>query len=424
MNIDDNKDIVEEIFNRSAKTDTRDSALFAGADQPACPAGHEQGRMDPVVNTEPVEVEDSAPRPAADAIFNSEPAPPPQDADSPAKAPAPESKDAAPPAEHQPRPAKYASPKTPSTAINKILTYRTGVIATAAVVFFALTFFVGSFLLQDGAASTQTTPAPQPSPTAESETAPDADPAATADSKPALETADTELVVNTEPVEVSKPVANTPAFDKQPPIHWGRLLNEISSKMPSSIQLEAIKSTDPSRMSLQGAALSSQVADVFVDSLNTNTQIVSASLANTVTDLRHTSGLIPFSIGCSLLPVKSKHIDPASAPDENPLFSTAAAQQFFDSIRPAAEGAGCKVKALLVSPAEIFLEEEDKTTINRRQAAFILLGTYKDILPAIEQLQTRTRSVWFDSVSIKHDRTSGQLQAAMNISIYIADNGS
>lgn len=404
MTTDDKKDIVEEVFNRPTKAGDKDSALFGGTEQPS---------QTPPQTAEDVPSDSNASPACREQAEQVESAP---EATEPS-------------AQQQPRPAKYASSKTTSTGINKILTYRNGVIATAAVVLLGLVFFVGRSLLQDGNASTEITLQAQPSPAGHEraervesalESEPDVNTTETAATSQTLPLPDVEL----EPVleEFDK---NSITFDKQPAVNWGRLLSEISTIIPTATHLNIIESADGSRMTLEGAALSPDAINSLVTSLNANSQVISAELAETVLNRRQAQGLLSFSIGCFLVPHTNKQSDLEgnyndSGSGGSILFTPAEAQKFFDSVRPVAEDAGCTVRALLISPEEVFSQQE-KTTIIKKQVAFILLGGYQDILKAVEKLQTQPQGVWIDSISIGQATITGELKSSMAISVYIAN---
>ena len=90
------------------------------------------------------------------------------------------------------------------------------------------------------------------------------------------------------------------ALSDCPGLMWGRILSDIRQVTPKTVQLTALKSSDNSRMLLDGQALSFDDIYLFVDALGTCKNIESASLIGTE-KYGGSQPLVKYSIRCSLI---------------------------------------------------------------------------------------------------------------------------
>ena len=374
-----NKDIVEEVFNRSMEVDDRVSALLACAKLPGQVSLEEgqEGALD---------------------LKGSLAA---KDADSLGCKPFQSAKGAG----HEP------GPKERIKNIDWIRQVKT--VAVAGLVVFVLVFFADSYLRQRGNDSIKTRQEKQyinrggiVSPL---------------ESRPLLD-------VPPEPVSGQNDKISMPmTLDWQPVVDWSSLLDEISATIPKTVQLNVIESGDGSEMFLRGEALSTDAVYNFVDALSSNRQVKSAELTKTGIGEGQSQDMLTFSICCCLVSdtkIAGSVDDDRnnSALDRSSLFTAMEAEEFFGGIQLVSEHTGCAVKSLLVSPKDaVFEDEETNGRIIRKHAALTILGGYQDILRAIEKLQNRSQGVWFDSVNIKQVSGTGQLECSMGISVYVAD---
>lgn len=84
------------------------------------------------------------------------------------------------------------------------------------------------------------------------------------------------------------------------PMKWGRILSDIRQATPKTVRLTALRSSDNSRMLLDGQALSYGAIYLFVDALSTCKNIESASLIGTE-KYNGSEPLVKYSIRCSLI---------------------------------------------------------------------------------------------------------------------------
>ncbi|HUT45133.1 MAG TPA: PilN domain-containing protein, partial [Sedimentisphaerales bacterium] len=84
------------------------------------------------------------------------------------------------------------------------------------------------------------------------------------------------------------------------PMKWGRILSDIRQATPKTVRLTGLRSSDNSRMLLDGQALSYGAIYLFVDALSTCKNIESASLIGTE-KYSGSEPLVKYSIRCSLI---------------------------------------------------------------------------------------------------------------------------
>ena len=364
---DKNKDIVEEVFDRSMKVDDRVSALF-GCIERLSQVSNEKARI------------------SRDKLTDS--------------------------GEPKDRDCENASKVT-----NKRLSRHFWTIAAGGLVLLVLAFSAGGYFTQGGNASTKLMPKQQYVKRSETVTPPKRDALGNVESE--------NIPVKAFSEEVNKKIT---ALDWRPVINWGRLLNEISATIPKTIHLNVIKSTDGSEMLLEGAALSADAILHFVDSLSSNRQVKSAKLTKTDIGRRNSQDTLTFFIRCSLVsdtqPVGSFNDDDKNSGfDKTRLFGPKEAEKFFGGINSVSERTGCVVKSLRVSPKDaVFEDEKTSSRITKKHAVLKLLGGYQNITKAVKKLQSHSQGVWFDSVSIKQGSETGVLECSMGISVYVADS--
>ncbi len=366
MTVGKDKDIVEEVFGRSMKADDRASALFGCIERPS-----------------QVSVETAEDRRCG---LNGSGG------------------------------AKETNCENPSKGTNKRLSRQVWTIAAGGLVLFGLAFFVSSYFMQDGNASTEMMPEQQY--VTRSETVSPPEMAALGNVEPENVQAET----------VSEKInENITAFSWRPVIYWGHLLSEISATMPRTIHLGVIESADGSEMFLRGAALSSDAILRFVGSLSSNRQVKSAKLTKTDMGQRNSQDMLTFSIRCSLVSDTEAAgsvdgDDNNSGFDRSKLFTPTEAEKFFGNINAVSKPTGCVVKSLLVSAKDaVFEDEKTNSRITRKHAVLTLLGGYQNIMKAATKLQNHSQGVWFDSVSIKQGSETGGLECSIGISFYVAD---
>ena len=225
----------------------------------------------------------------------------------------------------------------------------------------------------------------------------------------------------------AKIIQNSMPLDLQDVINWSRLLDQISATIPKTVQLSVLESGDGTQMFLEGRALSADALYDFVDALGTNSQVKSAELTQTRIGKWNLQKLLKFSISCSLVPDTKT---PGSGDgdynnsgfERGKLFTPAEAEEFFDNTQSITEQTGCKVEALLLSPKDaVFEDEKTYFRIVKKHAVLTLLGGYQNILKAFEKLQNRPQHVWFDSVSIQEQSGTGRLECSTGISVYVAE---
>jgi len=291
---------------------------------------------------------------------------------------------------------------------------QTLIVVFAGLVVFVLVFFIDGYLRQPGNDSTKM--APEKHQLNHSEIV-----------SPLAK----QPLPNAQPASVpAKIKQNILALDWQHAIDWSSLLGEISAKIPKTVQLNVLESSDGSEMLLHGKALSTDVVYNFVDALSTNRQIRTAELTKTEIEKGQPQDLLTFSIRCSLVsdtktPSSVESDNNHSGFDRNGLFSLNEADEFFGSIQSASEQTGCMVNSLMVSPKDaVFEDEKTNDRITKKHANLTLLGGYQSILKAVEKLQNHSQGVWFDSVSLKQDSETGELECSMGISVYVADGAS
>jgi hypothetical protein len=356
------KDIVEEVFSKSKNADDRVSALFTRFKHPP-QVSLEKGEMSPS------DLKELAVAKEAKYEFGSK-----------------------------------------RTIKNKKLIHQVRIVVAAVV--FVLAFLVGSYLRQLGNDSTKMMQEKQ-----------------YVNRSEIVSPLEKQPLLNVQPESVPvKIIKKSTPLDWQHVINWGRLLDEISATIPKTVQLSVLESGDSSQMFLEGRALSADAVHDFVDALSTNRQVKSAELTQTRIGKWKSQDLLKFSICCSLV---SKTKTPGSVDggynnsgfDRSRLFTSEKAEEFFGSIQPVSEQAGCKAKSLLLSPKdEVFEEKKTNGRITKKYAVLTILGGYQNILKAVEKLQNRSQGVWFNSVSIQEDSGTGGLECSIDISIYIAES--
>lgn len=229
----------------------------------------------------------------------------------------------------------------------------------------------------------------------------------------------------TQPEPVPQQIENNlPTLNWPQVINWHRLLDDISTTMPKTVQLNVFESKDASDMLIAGKALSLIAIRDFVDALTTNTQIESAQLTDTSTTTLNSEDLFIFSINCNLAS-QTETQDTLDSDQSNSdldthrLFTTTQADEFLISIQTASEQTGCMVKSFLISPDDTtFNDEKTNTNVNRKHATLTFLGGYKNILNTIENLQNHPQTVWLDSITIAQADQTSQLQCTTKIAIY------
>jgi len=361
------KDIVKEVFGRSMKADDRASALFGCIERPS---------QVPVETTEDCRSD-----------LNGSGG------------------------------AKGGNCESSSKRTNKRLSRQVWIIAAGGLILSGLAFFVGSYFMQDGNASTELMPEQQYVKRSETVSPPE---------RAALGNVEPE---NVQAETVSEKIdENITVFSWQPVIYWGRLLSEISATMPRTLHLNVIESADGSEMLLGGAALSADAVLRFVGSLSSNRQVKSAKLTKTDIGQRNSQDMLIFLIRCSLVS-DTETAGSADGGDNNSwfdksrLFGPKEAEKFFGSINPVSERTGCVVKSLQVSPKDaVFEDAKINSLITKKHAVLTLQGGYQNIMKAAKKLQNHSQGVWFDSVSIKQVSETGGLECSIGISVYVADS--
>jgi hypothetical protein len=357
------KDIVEEVFGRSMNDDERVSALFSRITLPS-QISVEKSEQGPSDLTE-----------------------------------APAARDIAVSGDKMPQSINESSPA--KTIRKRELIYQMRTVVFGGLVLLGGAFLVGSYLAQRGNDSTAAVQQQQDGDRTEIASLLAQQPSANVESESVLENAN----------------ANSMALDLHPVIYWSRLLGEISTTMPRSVQLSVLESVDGSTILLDGKALSADAVDSFVDALGANTQIESAQLVKTGIGGAESEDMLTFSIDCRL----ASDTQDNSGFDRSRLFTPTEAEEFFGGMQPVLEDPGCAVKSLLISPKDaVFKDEKANGLITKKHAALTLQGGYQDILKSVEKLQDRSPGVWLDSVSITQDSETGQLECSMGISIYVA----
>jgi hypothetical protein len=291
-------------------------------------------------------------------------------------------------------------------------------IVTVAVIF-VLAFLAGSYLRRHGNVSAKMMP--------EKKSVSGSEIVSPLETQPLLDVRPESVSVESTSTKI---IQNSTPLDGQHVIDWGLLLDQISAKIPKTVQLSVLESGDGSQMFLEGRALSADALHDFVDALSTVSQIKSAELTQTRIGKWNSQELLKFSISCGLA---SGTKTPGSVDgdyknsgfDRGKLFTPAEAEKFFADTQPICEQAGCKARSLLPSPKdEVFEDKEPNGRITKKHAVLTILGGYQNILKAVEKLQNRPQRVWFDSISIQENPGIGALECSMGISVYIADDPS
>lgn len=384
MTDDKKKDIVEEVFSKSMKNDERVSALFK------CIDNSPQSPLEPQSEDKPSDLIDSTASTDTEPSDNMNIQPPkPLEEDT-----------------------------TLEATIKSKPNRQRSIVAITAVILIGVTFIVARNFIPFGKAATETMP--------QTTTIPEPAAANKIAAQPQTQSLpDSQLALQSDPVLEESIVKDTTPFVWAPVIQWHSLLTHISATIPKTIHLSAIESADSSKMSLNGAALSSDVMYKFADALRTARQITSAKLTRTYMPQKNSKDLSKFSIKCSLLPETNSAVTldadlDTTAFDTARLFTLNEAKKFFVGIDRLALRSGCTLKSLNRSQKDAFFHhEKTNTQITQKNATLTLTGGYQDIVRTVEKIQDRTQTVYFDAVNIT--QAKGSLNCTLVISIYLND---
>ena len=360
MTDDKDKDIVEEVFGRSDKSDEKVSALFANINQPpqaslerrlTCPSGPTESPKD---------------------------------------------------AEHE-SPSKRTTRNTGSRR-----RVRAFVVAGFAVLVPA--FFAGGYLLQRAPASTNMMPQAQHEKHTETVSPLAPQPLPDVKPEPAPPEIDKNIAMVNWPQVINWSHLLSEISDTMPKTVQICVL-ESGDASEMFIECRAL-STDAVRSFIDALSTNRQIesAELTDDGISTldSEDLLTFSINCRLVSDTETPGI-----------VNADHSN--SQQDTSRLFTPKQAEQFFGSIESVSEDADCMVKSFLLSPEDALFQDETNTPITKRHAVLTLLGGYQDILKAVEKLQNHSQGVWLDSVSIKHGAETGRLECTMDISIYVAE---
>ena len=292
---------------------------------------------------------------------------------------------------------------------NGKLSRQAGTVAAVGLIAFALLFLAGRYLRQYGNAATQIVPEEQHVSHSETVSPSEKQPSSNVQHEP--------VSTQREPASAGTSKASSLSHSQQT-INWGRLLDDVRAAIPESVQLSVLESDNGSEMFLEGKAISTHAVHDFVQGLSTNKQIKSAGLARTSIEKLNSQNLLTFSINCDLVseiktPGGADSSGDTSGLDKSKLLTPKEAEEFFADIKPVSRQTGCIVKSLLISPNDALFEDtRTETRIRKEHAILTLLGSYQNILKAVEKLQDHSQGVRFDSVSIKQGRQTGRICTA------------